>query len=198
MIGEGVDVIRCPWAGEGLMQRYHDEEWGVLVHDDRALFEMLVLDGAQAGLSWSTILARREGYRRAFGGFDIGRAAAYGDADVERLLSDAGIIRNRSKVVAAIANARAVLAIQQEGNSFDSYVWSFVGGRTLQHQFQRLQDIPPATEESEALSQDLRRRGFKFVGPTICYAFMQSAGLVNDHLVDCFRYQTLANVPPAR
>jgi DNA-3-methyladenine glycosylase I len=137
-------------------------------------------------------------YRRAFGGFDIGRAAAYGDADVERLLSDAGIIRNRSKVVAAIANARAVLAIQQEGNSFDSDVWSFVGGRTLQHQFQRLQDIPPATEESEALSQDLRRRGFKFVGPTICYAFMQSAGLVNDHLVDCFRYQTLANVPPAR
>jgi DNA-3-methyladenine glycosylase I len=175
------------------MTRYHDEEWGVPLHDDRALFELLVLEGAQAGLSWSTILARRENYRRCFDGFDIEGVAGYGDADVDRLLADPGIIRNRSKVAAAITNARAVLAIQQEGTSFDSYVWSFVGGLTLQHRFERLEDVPAITEQSEAFSKDLRRRGFQFVGPTICYAFMQSAGLVNDHLVHCFRYQALAN-----
>jgi DNA-3-methyladenine glycosylase I len=172
---------------DDLMVRYHDLEWGVPLHDDRALFELLTLEGAQAGLSWVTILKRREGYRRAFEGFDIERIAAYGEADVARLLQDSGIVRNRAKIAATIGNARAVLELQREG-TFDAYVWSFVGGRTRLNQFRTLSEIPPQTAESQAMSKDLLKRGFRFVGPTICYAFMQSAGLVNDHLVDCFRY----------
>jgi DNA-3-methyladenine glycosylase I len=169
------------------MVRYHDLEWGVPLHDDRALFELLTLEGAQAGLSWDTILKRREGYRRAFDGFDIGRIASYGEADVARLLQDAGIIRNRAKVAATIGNARALLEIQRE-DSFDAYIWRFVGGRTKLNRFASLAEIPAQTAESQAMSKDLLKRGFRFVGPTICYAFMQSAGLVNDHLVSCFRY----------
>ncbi|HEY7466530.1 MAG TPA: DNA-3-methyladenine glycosylase I [Dehalococcoidia bacterium] len=183
--------MRCGWVAgrpdDDLMVRYHDLEWGVPLHDDRALFELLTLEGAQAGLSWDTILKRREGYRRAFGGFDIERVAAYDDADVARLLQDAGIIRNRAKIAATIGNARAVLALQREV-SFDAYVWSFVGGRTRLNRFQSLSEIPAQTAESQALSKDLLKRGFRFAGPTICYAFMQSAGLVNDHLAGCFRY----------
>lgn len=186
---------RCSWAGslprDALMVRYHDEEWGVPLHDDRALFELLTLEGAQAGLSWQTVLRRREGFRRAFGGFDIARVAAYGEADVERLLSDAGVIRNSAKIASTIGNALAVLSIQQEVGSFDAYVWRFIGGRTLQHRFVKLEEVPAKTVESEALSKDLLLRGFRFVGPTICYAFMQSAGLVNDHLTGCFRYESL-------
>jgi DNA-3-methyladenine glycosylase I len=184
-------LVRCGWVAgrpdDDLMVRYHDLEWGVPLHDDRALVELLTLEGAQAGLSWDTILKRREGYRRAFDGFDIERVAAYDDADVARLLQDAGIIRNRAKIAAAIGNARAVLELQREG-TFDAYVWSFVGGRTRLNRFQSLTEIPARTAESQALSKDLLKRGFRFVGPTICYAFMQSAGLVNDHLVSCFRY----------
>jgi DNA-3-methyladenine glycosylase I len=164
----------------------------VPLHDDRALFELLTLEGAQAGLSWQTVLVRRDGYRRAFDGFDLARVAAYAEADVERLLSDGGIIRNRLKIAATITNAQAALAIQQEVGSFHAYVWRFVGGRTLQHRFKELAEVPAKMPESEALSKDLRRRGFRFVGPTICYAFMQSAGLVNDHLMSCFRYRALA------
>ena len=184
-------LVRCGWVAgrpdDDLMVRYHDLEWGVPLHDDRALFELLTLEGAQAGLSWDTILKRREGYRRAFDGFDIERVAAYGEAEVARLLQDASIIRNRAKIAAAIGNARAVLELQREG-SFDAYVWSFVGGRTRLNRFQSLAEIPAQTAESQALSNDLLKRGFRFAGPTICYAFMQSAGLVNDHLVGCFRY----------
>lgn len=169
------------------MVRYHDLEWGMPLHDDRALFELLTLESAQAGLSWDTILKRREGYRRAFDGFDIERVAAYGDADVARLLQDSGIVRNRAKIAATIGNARAVLRLQREG-TLDAYVWSFVGGRTKLNRFRSLSEIPARTAESQAMSKDLLKRGFRFVGPTICYAFMQSAGLVNDHLVSCFRY----------
>jgi len=172
-----------------MMVRYHDDEWGVPLHNDRDLFELLTLEGAQAGLSWSIVLARRDGYRRAFDGFNIERVAAYGETDVDRLLSDPGIIHNRRKIVSAIGNARAVLGIQQDMGSFDAYVWRFVGGRTVQNRFNKLDDIPSRTPESEALSKDLVGRGFRFVGPTICYAFMESAGLVNDHPVSCFRYR---------
>jgi DNA-3-methyladenine glycosylase I len=169
------------------MVRYHDEEWGVPLHDDRKLFELLTLEGAQAGLSWDTILKRREGYRRAFEGFDIARIAAYDEGDVERLLQDAGIIRNRAKVNATIGNARAALELQHE-STLDAYVWSFVGGETKLNRFRSLAELPAQTAESQAMSKDLQKRGFRFVGPTICYAFMQSAGLVNDHALDCFRY----------
>lgn len=175
------------------MVRYHDEEWGVPVHDDRTLFELLTLEGAQAGLSWRTVLARREGYRRAFDGFEIAQVAAYGGTDVDRLMADAGIIRNRAKIASTISNARCVLSIHQDLGSFDAYVWRFVGGRTLQHRFETLNDLPAKTAQSEALSKDLLRRGFRFVGPTICYAFMQAAGIVNDHLVSCFRYEALTS-----
>jgi DNA-3-methyladenine glycosylase I len=170
------------------MQAYHDTEWGVPLHDDRALFELLCLEGAQAGLSWSTILARREGYRRAFASFLMERVAAFEDSDIQRLLQDAGIIRNRQKIVATIGNAQRVLEVQREFGSFDAYVWSFVGGATRRNAFEQTGEIPAQTPESQALSRDLRKRGFGFVGPTICYAFMQSAGLVDDHLVTCFRY----------
>ncbi len=177
------------------MLAYHDREWGVPVHDDRALFELLTLEGAQAGLSWATILKRRETYRAAFEGFDIPRIAAYGDADVARLLADPGIIRNRAKVRATIANARAALELQRDLGSLDAYFWGFgrsgvsVAAATRHNAVAALSDLPAQTEASAALSKDLRRRGFSFIGPTIVYAFMQAAGLVNDHLVGCFRYR---------
>jgi len=175
------------------MQAYHDSEWGVPLHDDRALFELLTLEGAQAGLSWSTILNRREGYRRAFAGFDPERVAQFESGDVERLLQNTEIIRNRQKITSTIENARRILDIQKlEGRSFDDYVWSFVDGRTIDHKIKAMDDIPSTSSESEAMSKALRKRGFGFVGPTICYAFMQSAGLVNDHMVSCFRYAELS------
>ncbi len=183
-------VTRCEWAGDDpLMQQYHDDEWGVPLHEDRALFELLVLEGAQAGLSWRTVLHRREGYRAAFDGFDIATVAAYGDADRERLRADAGIIRNRAKIDSAIANARATLAVQAEHGSLDAFLWSFVDGEPRGNAVAALAAIPAQTEQSRAMSTALKESGYSFAGPTICYAFMQSAGLVNDHLVSCFRYR---------
>ena len=183
---------RCPWPTTELYVAYHDEEWGVPVHDDRRLFEFLVLEGAQAGLSWETILRKREAYRRAFAGFDPARVAAFGPGDVERLLGDAGIVRNRRKMESAVANARAFLAVQREFGSFDAYLWRFVGGRPVRNAWRAMAEVPAWTPESEAMSRELRRRGFGFVGPTICYAFMQAVGMVNDHLVGCFRHRELA------
>jgi DNA-3-methyladenine glycosylase I len=183
---------RCAWAesvaGDPLYLAYHDEEWGVPSHDDRYLFEMLTLEGAQAGLSWSTILRKREGYRRAFVGFDASRVARFDRRRVERLLQDASIVRNRAKVESAVANAREVLAVEQEFGSLDVYLWSFVGGNPIQNRWKTMREIPAETLESKAMSKDLKKRGFRFVGPTVCYAFMQAAGLVNDHEVTCFRY----------
>ena len=180
---------RCAWANIGPLDlEYHDKEWGVPVHDDRTLFEFLILEGAQAGLSWATVLKKRENYRAAFDSFDPARIARYTDNDSARLLADAGIIRNRTKVAAAIANAQRFLDVQREFGSFDKYVWQFVGGRPRKNSFKPRAQLPPTSMESEALSKDLRRRGFKFVGPTICYAFMQAVGMVNDHTTDCFRY----------
>ena len=182
-------VTRCEWAGDDpLMQQYHDGEWGVPLHEDRALFELLVLEGAQAGLSWRTVLHRREGYRAAFDGFDIATVAAYGDADRERRRADARIIRNRAKIAAAIANAQATLAVQAEHGSLDAFLWSFVGGEPRRNGFPALAGLPAQTEASRAMSKALKGSGFSFVGPTICYAFMQAAGLVNDHVTSCFRY----------
>ncbi len=179
---------RCSWAGDDpLMIRYHDEEWGVPVHDDRTLFEFLILEGAQAGLSWSTILRKRDNYRRAFDRFDPRKVARYDAARVRRLLGDAGIVRNRLKLQAAVTNARAFLEVQRELGSFDAYVWAFVGGKPIHRRRRSMKQIPARTAESDALSRDLQRRGFKFVGPTICYAFMQAVGLVDDHLTSCFR-----------
>ena len=186
---------RCGWAGaDPLYVAYHDEEWGVPVHDDQTLFEFLILEGAQAGLSWSTILNKRENYRRAFDNFDPKQVAAYDEAKVAELLSDPGIVRNRLKVRSAVGNARAFLAVQEEFGRFDVYVWQFVGGQPKQNGWQTLAEVPAQTAESEAMSKDLRRRGFNFVGPTICYAFMQAVGMVNDHTVDCFRHQALRAV----
>ena len=180
---------RCAWAGSDLLNlAYHDREWGVPLRDDGALFELLNLEGAQAGLAWITILRKRDGYRRAFDGWDPVRVAAYGDADVARLLADPGIVRNRSKVRAAIGNARACLRLADGGRSLTEYLWSFVNGRPIQNAWREPAEVPAATELSHALSRDLRSRGFGFVGPTIVYALMQSAGLVNDHLVGCFRH----------
>ena len=180
---------RCPWsADDPLMIAYHDEEWGRPVHDDRRHFEFLVLESAQAGLSWRTILHKREGYRRAFADFDPVRVASFSEADVARLLADASIVRNRRKIASAIANARAFLAVQEELGSFDALLWPFVGGRPRRNRWTSLEQLPAATPESEALSRELRRRGFSFVGPTVVYAHMQACGLVNDHLVNCFRY----------
>ena len=170
------------------MLEYHDREWGVPLHDDQRLFEFLVLEGAQAGLSWETILKKRENYRRALHDFDPARIARYGEEDVQRLLADPGIVRNRLKVQAAITNAQKFLQVQEEFGSFDNYVWRFVGGRPVKNRFTSLSEIPAKTPESDAMSKDLLRRGFKFVGSTICYAFIQAVGLVNDHTVDCFRY----------
>src|SRR5918992_4252054 len=181
---------RCAWVPESepLYLAYHDEEWGVPSRDERHLFELLVLEGAQAGLSWATILRKREGYRRAFAGFDAEAVARFGERNVERLLADAGIVRNRLKVESAIANARAMLAVREEHGSLSDYLWSFVGGEPRRNAWTALSEIPAETDESRAMSKDLKRRGFRFVGPTVCYAFMQAAGLVNDHVVDCFRY----------
>jgi len=182
-------VKRCDWTGtDPLMVDYHDREWGVPVHDDRLLFEFLVLEGAQAGLSWSTILRKRDRYRAAFDGFDVASVAAYDDSKVAALLSDPGIVRNRLKVRAAIQNARALMAVQLEFGSFDRYQWSFVGGKPLQNSWTSMSEIPGTSPESKAMSNDLRKRGFGFVGPTICYAHMQAVGMVNDHVVDCFRH----------
>ena len=182
--------LRCLWAGDDtLMQAYHDEEWGVPLHDYRALFELLTLEGAQAGLSWRTVLHRREGYREVFDGFDLQRIADYTPADVEARCADPRVIRNRAKVQATVGNAQAALRVIDESGSLDSLIWSFVDGRPLRNAFRSLDDLPAETEVSRAMSRDLKRRGFTFVGPTICYAFMQAAGLVNDHLVTCFRYR---------
>ena len=173
------------------MLAHHDDEWGVPSHDDRHLFELLTLEGAQAGLSWATILRKRDGYRRAFAGFDPERVARFGRRDVERLLADAGIVRNRLKVESTVVNAGRVLEVQGELGSFDAYLWDFVGGEPLVGRWRTVSEIPAETELSRALSKDLKRRGFRFVGPTVCYAFMQSVGLVNDHTVDCFRFPEL-------
>ena len=177
---------RCTWClGNDLYLRYHDEEWGVPSHDDRHLFEMLILEGAQAGLSWLTILKKRDNYRRAYHDFDAKRIARYGEKDVERLMSDAGIVRNRLKVAASIQNARATLAVQKEFGSLDAFLWQFVNGRPIENRRRAMSDIPARTAESDAMSKALLKRGFKFVGSTICYAFMQAVGMVNDHLVTC-------------
>jgi len=178
---------RCGWARDPLMAEYHDSEWGVPLHDDRGLFEFLILEGAQAGLSWSTILRKRHNYRAAFDGFDPSKVARYREAKIARLLADPGIVRNRLKVTAAVENARAFLKVQKEFGSFDAYVWRFVNGRPLQTCRRTLLDVPARTAESDALSQDLLARGFRFAGSTICYAFMQAVGMVNDHVADCFR-----------
>ena len=181
-------LTRCGWAVTELSLRYHDDEWGVPVHDDRRLFEMLVLDGAQAGLSWLTILKKRENYRRAFRGFDPERIAAYSHADIRRLLEDPGIVRNRLKIESAIKNARGVLDIKEAFGSFDSFVWRYVDYTPRQNAWKSLAELPARTEQSERMSQDLKKRGFNFVGSTICYAFMQAAGMVNDHVIGCFRH----------
>jgi DNA-3-methyladenine glycosylase I len=184
------DPVRCAWvpSGDPLYLAYHDEEWGVPSNDDRHLFEMLVLEGAQAGLSWATILRKREGYRRAFAGFDVDAVAGFGSADVERLLADPGIVRNRLKVESAVANAHAALAVREEHGSLAAYLWSFVGGEPIRNKWTALGELPAETAESKTMSKELKRRGFRFVGPTVCYAFMQATGLVNDHVVSCFRY----------
>jgi DNA-3-methyladenine glycosylase I len=182
-------VRRCPWPeGNEQMILYHDTEWGVPLHDDRKLFEFLVLDAFQAGLSWAIVLKKREGFRKAFSNFDPRRVAKYDARKVKSLLADAGIIRNRLKIEATIANARAFLAVQREYGSFDRYIWQFTGGKTKQNRLRTLKQIPAHSAESDAMSRDLKERGFRFVGSTICYAFMQAAGMVNDHLVGCFRH----------
>jgi len=182
---------RCAWAITESNLTYHDKEWGVPVHDDRKLFEFLILEGAQAGLSWTTILNKRKNYRKAFDGFRAEKIARYGPRDVKRLLADAGIVRNRLKIAAAIQNAKAFLAVQKEFGSFNAYLWSFVGGRPKQNRWRRMAQVPARTSESDAMSRDLSRRGFKFVGSTICYALMQATGMVNDHLVSCTRHAEL-------
>ncbi|MBZ0145686.1 MAG: DNA-3-methyladenine glycosylase I [Rhodocyclales bacterium] len=188
-------LVRCGWCGtDPLYVAYHDTEWGVPVHDDRMLFEFLILEGAQAGLSWITILKKREAYRRAFAGFDAGKVARFGPRQVERLLADAGIVRNRLKIEAAINNARHFLAVQEEFGSFDEYVWRFVDGRPIVNRRKTLKQVPASTPESDALSRDLKARGFKFVGSTICYAHMQATGMVNDHLTGCFRHAEVARL----
>ena len=184
---------RCSWAPESdpAYLAYHDEEWGVPLHDDARLFEMLTLEGAQAGLSWSTILHKREGYRRAFAGFDAAKVARFTDAKVERLLEDPSIVRNRLKVASTVANARATLAVREECGSLDTYLWGLVGGAPLVNRWRGMGDIPAETPVSREMSKDLKRRGFRFVGPTVCYAFMQATGMVNGHVADCFRFKEL-------
>ena len=184
-------VVRCGWARNELSIRYHDQEWGVPEHDDRKLFEFLILEGAQAGLSWDTILRKRDNYRAAFNGFDPEVIARYGDRQVDRLMKDSGIIRNRLKIGSAILNARAFLGVRESGGSFDQYIWQFVGGTPRVNSWRSMKQVPAQTKESDAMSKDLKKRGFNFVGSTICYAFMQAVGMVNDHLVSCFRYRAL-------
>ena len=185
------EPVRCGWAKGERYIRYHDQEWGVPVHDDRTLFEFLILEGAQAGLSWSTILNKRENYRRAFDGFDARRIARYQPKKITALLADAGIVRNKLKIAAAVQNAKAFLHVQEEFGTFDRYIWQFVGGKTIVNPW-KMHKVPARTAESDAMSKDLKRRGFKFVGSTICYAFMQAVGMVNDHALDCFRYKPLS------
>ena len=184
---------RCEWAegSDALMLAYHDEEWGAPSRDDQHLFEMLTLEGAQAGLSWQTILNKREGYRRAFAGFDPARVARFDARTVERLLQDPGIVRNRAKIESTVSNAKAVLRVQRELGSLAGYLWSFVGGEPIRNRWRRLSELPAETADSKAMSKDLKGRGFRFVGPTICYAFMQAVGMVNDHTTECFRYREL-------
>jgi DNA-3-methyladenine glycosylase I len=182
---------RCPWATLEPNITYHDEEWGVPVHDDRLLFEFLILEGAQAGLSWTTILKKRANYRKAFGGFRAEKIARYGARDVRRLLGDAGIVRNRLKIAATIENAKRFLAVRKEFGTFNAYLWSFVGGKPKQNRWRKMSQVPARTTESDAMSRDLIKRGFKFVGSTICYALMQATGMVNDHLVSCPRHREL-------
>ena len=187
---------RCAWPKTELDIAYHDNEWGVPLHDDQRLFEFLILEGAQAGLSWSTILNKRENYRKAFDRFDAHKVAKYGASKIRQLLRNPGIVRNRLKLDAAVRNAKAFLAVQKEFGSFDAYLWRFVGGQPIQNARKSFKEIPAQTAESQAMSKDLLQRGFKFVGPTICYAFMQAVGMVNDHTVDCFRHAQLqASVP---
>ena len=185
---------RCPWAEAELHHHYHDTEWGVPSHDDRHLFEMLILEGAQAGLSWSTILRKRASYRQAYDDFDAGKVARYDARKKARLFADPGIVRNRLKVEASVRNARAFLAVQEAGGSFDRYIWQFTGGRSIQHRLTARAAIPASTPESDAMSRDLKQRGFTFVGTTICYAFMQATGMVNDHLVSCPRHAACARL----
>ena len=192
--GVASEPIRCGWAKGELYIRYHDEEWGVPVHDDGTLFEFLILEGAQAGLSWSTILNKRENYRRAFDRFDPRLVAKYQAKKIQALLADPGIVRNKLKIAAAVENARAFLRVQEEFGSFDSYIWQFVGGKPVINKRRSLKEVPARTLESDAMSKDLQRRGFKFVGSTICYAFMQAVGMVNDHVIDCIRYKSLRRV----
>jgi DNA-3-methyladenine glycosylase I len=184
--------MRCAWAARGaLLMAYHDQEWGVPVHDDRALFEFLILEGAQAGLSWSTILKKRPAYRVGFDHFNPGKVARYGEVKIAALLGNAGIVRNRLKIRAAVQNAQALLAVQKEFGSFNTYVWQFVGGQPIQNRWRQMEEVPARTAESDAMSKDLVKRGFTFVGSTICYAFMQATGMVNDHVVGCFRHKEL-------
>lgn len=186
-------LSRCPWCGtDPLYMVYHDEQWGVPIHDDTKLFEMLILEGAQAGLSWLTILKKREAYRNAFAGFDISKVADFDDFDISRLLNDSGIVRNRLKIVSAVRNARCVLKVQDEFGSFDSYMWRFVHGKTIHNLWKNMQEVPASTPDSDTMSRDMKKRGFNFVGSTICYAFMQSTGMVNDHLLGCFRHKELS------
>jgi len=180
---------RCDWANSNPLEiKYHDEEWGVPVHDDRLLFELLILEGAQAGLSWATILQKRLGYLKAFDNFDARKVARYSDAKKEKLLQDSGIVRNKLKVNAAVVNAKCFLAVQKEYGSFDAYIWSFVNGKPVHNRWKKMSDVPTSTPEAEAMSKDLKKKGFKFVGATTCYAYMQAVGMVNDHFVSCFRH----------
>jgi len=185
------ELVRCGWASAEPNVRYHDKEWGVPVHDDQTLFEFLILEGAQAGLSWTTILNKRQNYRKAFAGFDPGRVAHFDRRKIQSLLRDPGIVRNKLKIASAIENAKAFLRAQEEFDSFDRYIWQFVGGTPRINGFRTMRQVPARTDESDAMSKDLKRRGFNFVGSTICYAFMQAVGMVNDHLVECFRYKEI-------
>jgi DNA-3-methyladenine glycosylase I len=186
---EKKQLVRCAWAQGELMMRYHDEEWGVPVHDDRTLFEFLILEGAQAGLSWETILNKRENYRAAFDNFDAQRIALYDRRKIAQLLKNPGIVRNRLKIASAVRNAQAMLRVQEEFGSFDTYIWQFVAGRPRVNSWKTRQRVPASTPQSDAMSKDLKQRGFNFVGSTICYAFMQAVGMVNDHVTQCFRYK---------
>lgn len=186
---------RCAWPNDNtLMVEYHDKEWGVPVHDDQNLFEFLILEGAQAGLTWQTVLNKRENYRKAFSDFNTSKIARYGDEEIQSLLANPGIIRNRLKIAATIQNAKMFLKIQKEFGSFDAYIWQFVGNKPIKNKFSSLKEIPASTKESEAISKDLLKKGFKFVGPTICYAFMQAVGMVNDHQINCFRYNEVKQI----
>ena len=190
-----IKKVRCGWVGnDPLMVRYHDEEWGVPVHNDRKLFEFLTLEGVQAGLSWSLVLKKREGYRKAFDDFDVLKISRYSKDDVERLVNNSAIIRNRLKINAAVSNALNFIAIQEEFGSFEKYIWQFVNGKTIINNFEKLEHYPTMTPESDEMSKDLKKRGFKFVGSTICYGFMQAVGMVNDHSVDCFRYSDISMI----